>query len=92
MDGVHQNMDQVYWSMDPLFLLALKLVVIKDYECILHLCYNLNSCLLSTEIIIFANSWKFLHKKFSTLRNLHLSEKSPQPGPQIDNDFIFYSL
>lgn len=35
MDRVHQNMD--FGCMDPLFLLALKLVVIKDYECILRL-------------------------------------------------------
>ena len=33
-------------SMDPLFLLALKLVVIKDYECVLRLWYNSNSSLL----------------------------------------------
>ena len=36
--------------MDPLFLLALNLVVIKDYECNLRLRYNLNSCLLLTSL------------------------------------------
>ena len=42
VDQVHQNI----WtgSMDSLFLLPLKLVVIKDW--VLRLWYNLNSCLL----------------------------------------------
>jgi len=29
-------------------------------------------------------------KKSPALRNLNLSEESPQMGPQIDSDFIFY--
>ena len=29
-------------------------------------------------------------KKSHTLRNLNFNEDSPQMGPQIDSDFIFY--
>ena len=48
VDWVHRNMDPLSWTtyMDPLFLLRLKLAVIKDYECGLCLWYNLNTCLL----------------------------------------------
>ena len=67
--------------MDPLFLLPLKLVVIKDYECVLRLWY---------QIITFVNSWKLTDKKSPFLRNLNFSEESLQMGPQIDSDFIFY--
>ena len=46
--GKVQNMDPLSWteSMDPLFLIVLKIVVIKDYKCVVRLGYNLNLCLL----------------------------------------------
>ena len=67
--------------MGPSFLLLLKLVVIKDYECFLRLSV--------AEIIISENSWKFTDKKSPALRNLNFSEESRQIGPQIDSDFVF---
>ena len=82
MDQVHE----IIWtgSVDPLFLLPLKLVVIKDYECY--------SCDTVAEIIIFANSWNFTDNiKSPALRNLNLSEESPQMDrPKIVSDFVFY--
>ena len=65
-----------------LFLLALKLVVIKDYECVLRLSRNLNSCLLLKSCNIFASSLKFIDKKFLALRirNMNSIEESLQTG------------
>ena len=53
-------------------VLARVVVVIKDYECVLRLWYNLHSCMYVAEIIIFANSWKFTDTKVPALRNLNL--------------------
>ena len=45
-------MDPGPWT-DRLFLQALKLAVIKDYECVLRLWYNLNSCLLMKSLSLW---------------------------------------
>ena len=63
-----------------IFFLALKLVVINDYECGLRLWCNLNGCLLLKSFNIFANRWTFTDKKFLFLRNLNSSEESLQTG------------
>ena len=95
-DRVHQNMDRVHgppmdpqwtpdpllWtgSMDSLFFLALKIVVIKDYECVLRLWYNLNSCLLLKSLYLQTAKIEIYRQKACRPQKLELSEESLQMG------------
>ena len=74
-------------SMDPLFLLALKIVVIKDYECVPRLWYNLNSCLLLKSLYLRTAKIKIYRQKVCHSQKLELSEESLQMG----SPNLFYS-
>ena len=74
-------------SMDPLFLLALKIVVIKDYECVPRLWYNLNSCLLLKSLYLRTAKIKIYRQKVCHPQKLELSEESLQMG----SPNLFYS-
>ena len=68
-------------SMDHLFLLSLKIVVIKDYERVLRLWYNLNSCLLLKSLYLRTAKIKIYRQKVCRPQKLELSaEESLQMG------------
>ena len=74
-------------SMDPIFLLALKIAVIKDYECVPRLWYNLNSCLLLKSLYLRTAKIKIYRQKVCHSQKLELSEESLQMG----SPNLFYS-
>ena len=78
------SMDPLSWtrSMDRLFLLALKIVVIKDYEYVLRLWYNLNSCLLLKSLYLRTAKIKIYRQKVCHPQKLELliSEEPLQMG------------
>ena len=75
-------MDPLSWteSMDPLFLLVLKIVVIKDWECVLRLWCNLNSCRLLKSLYLRTAKIKIYRQKVCRPQKLELSEESLQMG------------
>ena len=81
-----QNMDLGPWT-DPLFLLALKLAVIKDYECVLRLWYNLNSCLLLKSLSL-RTAGNLQTKSFPLSETWTLVKTHSNWVPQTDNDFF----